>query len=215
MALWYWNGAAMSRADWHRLRRPERAVLYGAGESLNDADPAEKGAVRFVQNHAYKVVTPHYWVAMDKLEYFEPAAPRQQCMKVLRGPYCDETVDGQLAKEYPDTYWADIASEGRDMVWFERGAHTRFFWDAHTLGVALHLILYMGFRSIAFAGIDLRGEYFDRREVSPEDRALNERLWPRELEFLSWFAGVAKTEGIELVNRSPGSRLEEIMPTAR
>ena len=213
MALWSWSGAEWDKALWHKLHRPDRAVLYGCGPSLADADPIEKGAVRFVQNHAFRKVDPHIWIGMDKPDDFGADLLAVPCRKVFRGNYSMEPLAGKLARDFGDVYFADVAEMPKSQIWFGRGPDIKFLWTKNTMTVALHMILWMGFREIVFSGIDLGGHYFDNRELTGAQKAKLDQLFNEEYSFLQWFAETAKANDVRLINRSKTSRLADIMET--
>ena len=213
MALWGWNGAEYEKQPWHKLSRPGRAVLYGCGSSLTEADVIEQGSVRFVQNHAFKKVEPHIWIGMDKPSFFGEELLDLPCRKIFRGPHAGERIGDKLARDYGEVYWADISQTNKSHIWFERGLDTRFLWTNNTMTVALHIILWMGFKEIVFSGIELGGEYFDDRKLSAADKDKIKKLFDLEFGFMTWFSCIAREQGIKLVNRSKTSRLAAIMET--
>ena len=213
MSLWGWNGADFEKQGWHSLQRRGRAVLYGCAPSLKDADKVEEGAMRFVQNHAYKEVDPHIWIGMDKPAFFGEELLDLPCRKIFRVTHGKETVGGRNAYEWGDVYFADIVVAPRSHIWFGRGIDTGFLWMSNTMTVALHIILWMGFKEIVFSGIELGGEYFDDRKLSAADKDKIKKLFDLEFEFMTWFSCIAREQGIKLVNRSKTSRLAAIMET--
>jgi len=211
MALWTWVGTHYEKCPWYSLSKGMLpAVLYGAGQSLNTADIVEQGAFSVVQNWAVKKVEPHIWIGMDKPELFGKQHMDTPFRKIFRGSYADEKVAGIPAKEYPETYFIDVEPQDKSVLFFNRGLDCKFFWGKNTMTVALHLILWMGFKHIIFSGIDLCGDYFDNRILDDKLKLETDRLLLEELSFMKWFSNIANKQGILLENRSDISRLKEI-----
>lgn len=211
MALWTWVGTNYEKCPWHALsKRAVPAVLYGAGASLNTANVVEKGALRIVQNWAVKRVEPHIWIGMDDPNVFGAEHMDTPFRKVFRGTFADTRVNGIPAKEYPETYFIDVAPQDRSVLFFNKGIDCKFFWGKNTMTVALHMLLWMGYKHIIFSGIDLCGTYFDNRTMDDKLKSETDRLLIEELDFMRWFADVAEQQGIILENRSDSSRLKEI-----
>jgi hypothetical protein len=210
MALWRYNDLGWEKTSWAKMTRTSSAVLYGSGESLNSADLEEKGSMRFVQNKAWKQVEPHVWIGMDVPSTFEDELfTSTQFRKVLRGNHTNELVNGVEVKDLDEVYFADLVEKDRGAIWTERGMDTKFCWLGNTMAVSLHIILWMGFKEIIFSGIDLGGKYCDGRDVIPKVK----RLMEEEYVFMKWFTEVAKKNGVKLINRSPTSRLKDLMIT--
>ena len=210
MALWKWDGYEYLKAAWHSTETGNlKAMIYGTGESLKEADKTPKGFMRFCINHAYKEVEPHIFIGMDDPTKFGRELLEMPFRKVFRGAYASILVDGIAAREYPETYFADVQSDSRGTIFFNRGPDCNFFFSKKTMIVTLHLALYMGFKHIAFSGVDFGGDYFYNQKLTPmEVQTLNE-----EFEFMKWFAQYCVKAGITLENTSSKSRLKEIMKT--
>jgi hypothetical protein len=213
MAIWIHNGADWDKLPLHRLSRPGTAVLYGCAPSLNEADLIEEGCTRFVQNWSFRKVEPHVWVGMDKPSDFGVELMNKPYLKIFRGSFARDIVDGIPACDYGMSAFADVSLGNKSDIWFRRGVNTSFVWQSNTLTIALHLILWMGFRTIVFSGIDLQGEYFDNRTLDNVQRDRINKLFEIEYNFLCDFASIAKTQDIRLINRSKKSRLSNIMET--
>lgn len=211
MALWKWTGSSYDKAPWHSLSKGKlKAMIYGSGKSLNDANPSPDGYMRFTINHAYLKVEPHVFIAMDE-DFMKADFMNKPFAKVFRGNHCEYLVDGETkAKEFPETYFADVIDGGlQSSIFYNRGIDTQFYFARKTLIVTIHLALYMGFKHIAFSGCDFGGEYFDKQYgvmTERENRTLNE-----EFEFMKWFVPTCKTMGITLENTSKISRLNELI----
>jgi len=208
--MWKWQKGKWVTDNWQKMYLPGVAVLYGAGPSLNTADLEEKGAVRFVQNNAVKKVKPHIWIGMDKADFFGTAVFNSSYPKICRGPHSDDMLRGKPLKQYRDVHFADTFEREFEHIWNTR-PDVKFVWTKKTLMTSIHIILWMGFREIYFSGIDLHGDYFDGAEIA--DRAENDRVRDEEFRWMKQFAEEAKNKGVTLINRSPSSRLTELMET--
>lgn len=212
MALWTWTGTSWAKCPWHSLSKGNlKAVIYGSGESLKEVDKAPAGYMRIVQNWAVKEVEPHIWIGMDKPETFGRELMDTPFRKVFRGSYAGELVDGIPAKEYPETYFIDVKQQDRGAVFHNRGLDCQFYWNKNTMQVAIHLALWMGFKHLAFAGVDLRGNYVDGRELTAKEKADTERLLKEEFEWMKWFKMCSGFGNIKLENMSGKGRLNEII----
>jgi hypothetical protein len=208
MALWKWNGYEYLKAPLHSVSTGNlKAMLYGTGESLKEADKSPKGYMRFCINYAYKEVDPHYFIGMDDPNKFGRELMEMPFRKVFSGGYANIKVDGIAAKEYPETYFADIQSDSRGSIFFNRGVDCNFFFSKKTMFVALHLIMYMGFKHIAFSGVDLGGDYFYNQKLNDAEKKTLEE----EFIFMKWFAEACPKANVTLENTSKVSRLNEIL----
>jgi hypothetical protein len=212
MSLWKWTGTNFEKCPWHNTNNRLKAVLYGSGTSLLYADKEPEGSVKFVQNRAHETVDPDIWIGMDLPENFKDDLFDTPFRKIFRGNYANIKHNGIPLKEYPETYFIDATSKKSEDIFFNRGLETQFYFPKHTMGTALHLILWMGFKHIVFSGIDLQGDYADKRKMSPEKADETKRLLDEEFLFMSWFIPAAINAGIKIENTSEKSRLKEILP---
>jgi hypothetical protein len=211
MAIWTWSGLNWEKCPWHNLDKGNlKAMIYGCGPSLNTAPKTPEGYFRIVQNMGFKSVEPHVWLGMDDPDFWDQDFFNSPFRKVLRGSFGGAEAKGQPVKDFPETYFIDVKAQSRDSVFLNRGLDCQFYWNKNTMQVAIHLALYMGFKTIAFAGIDLQGDYFDKRELSDSKRAELNQLLKEEFTWLKWFAEVTEKTGITLENYSENSRLNEI-----
>jgi hypothetical protein len=192
-----------------------KAVIYGSGKSLRNADKNPEGCMRIVQNWAFKEIEPHIWIGMDEPQTFGIELMNTPYRKVFRGNYAGLKVNGIPAKEYPETYFIDVKPQDRKSVFKNKGLDCQFYWNKNTMQVAIHLALWMGFKHLAFSGIDLKGHYHDGRKLSPEKENEMKRLLNEEFEWLKWFWMCAVYSGIKLENMSKNSRLNEIIKEKR
>jgi hypothetical protein len=211
MAIWTHTGTEVVKVPWHRIGRPDRAILYGCGPSLNEAQQKKIGT-RFVQNHGYKVVRPDYWIGMDQPEAFGADLLTFSCPKIFRGNFSRKPLLGRETFELPNSFFMDVEpGDLRDVFQRQRDINTKFVWAKNTMVSALHLIIWMGFKDILFCGIDLQGPYFDNRELDGWHEESVRTLLGQELQFLEQFAVTCRIAGIKLRNGSPKSKLAEFM----
>lgn len=207
MALWTKN-KQWEKCQW---QADDKAMIYGCGESVKDADTSPEGYTKIVQNYSHNIIQPDIWIGMDKPEAFGRKLLDTPYKKVFRGNYANMLVDGIPACEFPETYWIDVSKQKRASVLYNKGINCPFYWNQNTFQVAIHLALWMGFKTLAFAGIDLQGKYFDNRKLTKQQVARTELLLVEEFNWMKWFAECAKKLGITLENMSLTSRLTEII----
>ena len=210
MALWRWSGNKYEKVDWHCLAAKLPATLFGGGSSLNDADLNAPGTFRFVQNRSWLKVEPHLWCGLENPEAHGKDLLDTPFRKVLRGNFAQELVAGIPAREYPETYWADVETVPLENILLSRTADTKFIWQKNTMYFTLHMMVWMGYRDIRLAGIDLHGDYFDKPDFGLANKRLVGQLLQEQFKFFEWFAPAAASVGIKLTNLSPGSRLAKI-----
>lgn len=236
MALWTWDGIRWRKAPWHEGRwpRPQLAVVWGCGESLRTV-MAPDGAFNIVQNHGWQLVHPDLWVGMDTPAMFSSPDGEHNSAgdwpKVYRGVYAElpsGLPDGRKARDIPLAHFADLAVGDRMSEDFfpNRGQEQKFMCgkarDAQNTGistmhVAIQVALWMGFKRLGFAGIDLnkatsyafrdKSDKWTLKQIIKVNQLLNE-----EFRWFRWFVPAAVKRGIECVCLAPESRLKELMP---
>lgn len=213
MAIWKWTGVGYEKCPWFSTSTGSlKAMLYGSAMSLHDSDKAPNGYMRIVQNRSFKLVEPHIWIGMDEPSVFGKELLDTPYRKVFRGNHSQCLVNGVKAREYPETYWMDVNDTKRESIFFNRGLDCQFFWNKNTMQTALHMILWMGFKSIGFSGIDLGGKYFDDRKLTDQQIEETNLLLHQEFEFMRWFCEICNNQSISLSCFSKKSRLSELMP---
>lgn len=218
MGLKVWNGEALCNISFARPNMNADAYLYCPGPSLADVEDGDihvPGALSFALNTAYPKVRPDYWIGMDYPDCYDHALWGEGFRKVCRLGRENELVDGVPIKEFPDVYAATtVADVNMEYVFEHREANIPFAWFNHTFGVALHMMLWMGAKRIHFVGCDLGGskDYYDDRELSPENRTINRRLYGKIGNgFISAFVRIGEQHGVECVSCTPGSPLNDKM----
>jgi len=218
MALWKWTGTNFEKCAWYSTNMHNlKAMIYGCASSLKEAPVNPKGYLRIVQNMGYKVIEPHIWIGMDEPEWFGPEFSEMPYRKVWRGNYAGNLVANIPAKEYPEMYFMDVVKQDRHELFYRKGLDCQFVWVGNTMVAAIHLALWMGFKTIGFAGIDLQGMYFDDKDstLTEQEKINTKRLLEEEFEFMTWLVGCGRATGITFENYSKTSRLSEIMPTIK
>lgn len=213
MALWYECGNGFVKSRFAKKDSGLDAYLVCPGPSLADVNIELKGKGRkvFGINTSYPKVVPDVWVGMDKIECYDRNILYEPCMKVFRGTYAGMELDGRKIKYLPETYFADVAKV--DSMWNERAHDVSFAWHKHTLGVVLHLMIWMGFKTIHFVGNDLGGkrDYYDDRVLSDANRDYNRRLYKQQVKFLQDFKNEGVKRGVRCVSCTPDSPINDFM----
>lgn len=211
MAIWRKEAGKWLQPPWHAEPHPGRVVIYGSGQSLHTA-PTIPGSTRLVLNFAHRVIPPDIWIGLDRVEIFDAALLLSPVVKVFKGGRQNETYQGQPAHALPGAHFADVAVGNRIDIFAPASLETKFLWAKNTLTLGIQLALHMGYRHISFAGVDLRGPYFDQdcQDRSKPDKV--RQLLEEEFQFMRWFKHACDHRGIETFNLSPGSRLAKIFP---
>ena len=207
MALWSWPNSQWVKVPLYRDAHSGKALIYGTGPSLATA-PTPPDRLRISLNFAFLKIEPHIAVAMDFPALFGDLVHRP-FMKVFRGNYGVELVDGREARLYPGTFFADTDMKNRphEAMFNHAGDDTVFIWTKTTLAVAVHLALWLGYRNLGFAGVDLSNNLVPGQPMTSTDQTLEQ-----EYQWMRWFAKESKRRGIILGTYSQESRLTEIMP---
>lgn len=213
MALWKYNGCGHVMVPFNAPPHNGVALLMGTGKSLNTIsdDDIPGNVVKFGLNHSFRAIRPDIFLALDEPAYFGKDVAEAPYIKVFRGNHADVLVDGIASKKYFNTYFADMEVGNREKVFSFNGIETKFWWNKSTFYFALHFIYWMGFRKIAFIGVDMKGDYFDSRTLSVEEEKDNRNYLEQNFEFMKWYAEAAGNFGMKLVTCSKDSRLNEIM----
>jgi hypothetical protein len=216
--IWYDCGASWASAHWARKDLGLDAILCCPGPSLKNSNPENlKGPGRkvFAVNTAYPTVKPDVWVGMDEMHCYDENLLHEPFPKVFRGTYCEMSYAGKKVRDCPETYFADVAQvpPGKTMLDL-REQNTKFAWHNHTLGVALHMMIWMGAKNIYLVGCDMGGEadYCHELTLTPDQRSRNHRLYAQQVVFLEKLAKAAKAYGITIWSSTPNSPLNRALP---
>lgn len=217
MALWQYSKDKPHKVSFYRDDMGADAYLYLPGPSLKyvDFDVRVPGTISFAVNTAYPKVVPHYWVGMDKPECYHNNLLHEGIIKFFRASYGGKDFKDKKLFTYPNTFFADIAKPPQGIIsMFINDRDIYFSWLGHTLGVAMHLILWMGAKKIHLVGCDLGGnsDYYDDRVLSPEQRDYNRRTMEAQRKFLEEVNAVAKLQDIEIISCTPESPINKFLP---
>ena len=178
--LWRFNGSVWATVDWHRVFTPGTCIICGSGMGLTDYVPDPKN-FHICINAAWKIVRPDIWVGMDSPAYFGKELMDQMFRKVLKGGSQEDLVDGFKVQSYPETYFPSDAEVPLENVMLDRRAEPTFVWQKNSFIPAIQLAVWMGFRRIGFAGVNLGGSHCDGRVFTKEQKADYAILW-KEIE---------------------------------
>lgn len=210
--IWAW------RNSWKRITFApcaETAILACPGPSLASAPKNLQGPQRtvFAINTAYPTIRPDYWIGMDEAFCYDPNLLDESFPKLYRGNYSQMEYDGQPVRKSPSTYFIDLAHAETPDWMIKTPENTGFAWHNHTLGVALHFIMWMGAKRIYLLGCDLGGEkdYCHSLTLTDEQRKRNKRLYDQQVYFLDELSVAARQQGIELFSSTIDSRINEFL----
>jgi hypothetical protein len=214
--LWYDCGNGWQRAHMARKDLGLDAVLCCPGPSLKNTPYLRgKGRKVFAINTAYPTVKPDIWLGMDEPHCYDANLFDEPFPKILRGPYAKRTHINRELRTYPETYFADVKPLPNGKTIFDLRQHdVNFAWYKHTLGVALHFMVWMGAKNIYLVGCDLGGaeDYCHGLELKPEHRKVNRRLYAQQVVFLEEIAQQGKKYGVTLHSSTPNSPINEFLP---
>jgi hypothetical protein len=216
--IWYDCGDGWLPANWARKDLWLDAILCCPGPSLKTINlDSLKGPGRkvFAINTAYPTVKPDMWLGMDEMHCYDANLLDEPFPKVFRGTYSEMSYQGQKVKHSPETYFADVAKVPAGKTMLElRAANTKFAWHNHTLGVALHMMIWMGAKNIYLVGCDMGGEkdYCHELTLTPEQRSRNHKLYAQQVIFLEKLAKAAKSYGITIWSSTPDSPINKCLP---
>ncbi len=215
MSIWKHNGAGWITQDW-RTPVAGTAILVCPGPSLAYAPATMNGPRRtvFGINTSYPRIMPDIWIGMDKLSCYNPSLPYESFPKVFRGNYHEMSIDSIPIRLLCNNFFVDtVRANGVSDLFVRNAESLKLAWFNHTLGCALHLIVWMGYKQIVFAGCDLGGDrdYYDDRNLSKELRICNKRLYEEQERFLLDFVEMAKTNEIECLSVTPNSPINKYM----
>lgn len=216
--IWYNSGEGWASVSWARRDLNLDAILCCPGPSLKEVDSSSlKGPGRKVMaiNTAYPMVKPDIWVGMDEAYCYDINLLDESFPKVFRGTYSEMTREGRKVKDCPETYFADVAivPPGKTMLDL-RERDTKFAWHKHTLGVALHMLIWMGAKNIYMLGCDMGGikDYCHELTLTQDQRSRNHKLYIQQTIFIEKLAIAAKPYGITIWSSTLNSPLNRFLP---
>ena len=214
--LWYDCGNGWQRAHMARKELHLDAILCCPGPSLkNTPDLRGRGRKVFALNTAYPTVTPDIWIGMDEPHCYDINLLTEGFPKIFRGPYAKREYFGQKLHTYPESYFADVDTLSNGKTMFDLRSHdVKFAWYKHSLGVALHFMVWMGARDIFLVGCDLGGsdDYCHGLKLSDDHRKINRRLYAQQVVFIEMIAEQAKRYGVTIHSSTPDSPINKFLP---
>jgi len=194
------------------------AILCCPGPSLKSHYTNQlKGIGRkvFAINTAYPTIKPDVWLGMDEIFCYDQNILDEPFPKIFRGTYSDMAFEGRKVKDCPETYFADVGQLPDGLTMFDlRGHDVKFAWYKHTLGVALHTMVWMGAKNIYLVGCDMGGkkDYCHGLVLTEEQRAKNHRLYAQQVEFLKMIAEQGKRYGVTIYSSTKDSPINDFLP---
>lgn len=215
--LWYDCGNGWTPTYWARKNLNLDAILCCPGPSLESVN-AEKlngyGRKVFAINTAYPTIKPDIWIGMDEMHCYDANILNEPFAKVFRGTYCEMKFSGNFVKHCPETYFADVAEVPAGKTMLElRDHNVKFAWHNHTLGVALHLMIWMGAKNIYLLGCDMGGDkdYCHTLQLTPDQRTRNQKLYFQQTMFIQKLSEAAKNYGIYIKSSTANSPLNKFL----
>lgn len=208
--LWRHNGTQWVLVDWHRAYTPGTCIICGSGMGLTTFVPDPKD-FHICINAAWRFVRPDIWIGMDSPAFFGKELMAQMFRKVLRGGSQDEMVEGAKVHSYPETYFPSNSDVPLDSVMLDRRAEPTFVWRKNSFIPAIQLAVWMGFRRIGFAGVNLGGEHCDKRQFTAKQKDDYVKLWDEILIDLKALHGLGNQLGISLVSYTKDSPINTFM----
>lgn len=215
MAVHFSWGGGWSKISFACETRDRVALLCCPGPSLAKVHSLQgPGRTVMAINTAYPHIRPDLWVGMDDPHCYKGSLWQESFPKFCRGNYWERTYNGVPLIQAPATYFVDLARGTAADIFNRRGHDVSFYWDWHTLGVAVHLLVWMGFKEIHFVGCDLGGsdDYYDDRKLATDKRDSNRRLYAAQVKWLKAVSQAAAAHGIKLVSATPDSPINAYMP---
>jgi hypothetical protein len=218
MPLWKSNIVNLQKCHWDSENIGSDCYLYSPGPSLADVTfPVNlPGTFSFVINTAYPKIRPNIWIGMDKVECYDYRLLYEAFPKVFRSAFSKKEYEGKPLNEYPSVYFVDVEvpQNGIIDIFESKKPNTYFAWFHHTLGVALHVMIWMGAKKIHFVGCDLGGkkDYYDDRVLDDTTHAYNRRLYLQQEVFLREFNSIAQKFGVECISCTDQSPINKFMP---
>jgi hypothetical protein len=212
MALWThadgrWNAVNLARAD---LGLP--VFLCCPGPSLKKVE-RQPGLMVAALTKAWPAVDADVWFGMDDPLCYDRRLWWSPMMKVSRSGLQDLTIEGRALKSFAQTFFADPKRMQVHEIFEHRDGATKFCWHEHSLGMALHGLVWMGAKRIYLVGCDMGGaqDWHTGSDLSDHLRKRNRLLYEQQVEFLRRFQQHGAAHGIELVSCTAASPINEHM----
>jgi len=216
MPLWKANAKNVwAKVDLSGMALNVDVILCAPGPSLIPVE-RQPGVMIAALTKAYPVIKPDFWFGMDDPACYDRALWAECFAKVVNGAMKKIKVADRLCCYAPFTYFADLNKrDNYTSIVDELSEPETFLWKQHTLGVALHVLMWMGARRIYLNGVDLRPtggkDYVDgaRKELTPLLRKQNQMLFNEQFSFIKNLAAAAHEKGIRIISCTPDSPLNK------
>ena len=189
------------------------AYLYCPGPSLANVDPERinvPGTVKMAINTAYPKIRPDIWMGMDTPECYDPNLFFEPFPKLLRQGFSD--ISEKKLDTFPGVYHIPV-QETKEILNMFVPKLSGFAWFNHTLGVALHFLIWSGVKQIHLVGCDQGGpkDYYDDRTLPDHLRLANRALYNKQIVFLKKVAALGKQFNVDIISCTPGSPINEFL----
>ena len=211
--------------NWHNWScyntgRTNKGIFVGGGPSLNKLDTSKlsgPGKTVVGVNNTYPQVRPDIWVGMDDPHCYDQRVFHEGFPKIMRGGYQTRECQGRKLMEFPGAMFANVASPDTKYEILGRigPEASNLVWHGNVFATTMNLMMHMGFKEIYLAGVDLdnsKGDYAHGKELSPQNKEWNSKLYTNLREYLAWLAKAAEIEGIKFFSISPDSLINEFIP---
>lgn len=178
-------------ANKQRIAAPIPSAIEDCFIYLTDSQPIVKSPMftTFAVDGAYPGIKPDVYITCTD-EGSRKAVLAEPFVKIFRKKF-----QKQYSK-FDNCLFTDLwlGSKGIESLWHYNPDNFHAFWCGSTLGVALSIIVFYGYKRIYFCGSELHG-YENYRD----------RL------FIAEFAELADKHGIECTSCTPGSSLNSFL----
>jgi|GEM_PF-1740590 len=218
MGLLYQDGKDLLRITWSAHHRNQDAFLYCPGPSLANTIEGQNlravGAFTCVVNTAYPTVEPDLWVCMDGAQCYDRSVWMRNFRKVIGTKYLNDSVAGRRLWSYPDVFFAEGHDGGLQEMFARSDANAPFLWRGNVFWIALHMLVWMGFKRIHLVGCDFGGakDYFHDLKLNDVQRKYNLDLYAGLVRDLGFVAQEGKKHGVEFVSCTPNSPANAVVP---
>ena len=204
------NGDFMPVQSFAKKELNADVYLACTGPSLagvNDKDLHIPGVYTIGINTSYPHIRPDMWIGMDTPGCYHKDLWWEPFPKVMRINYRDTILAGERLRDCPAMYFANLSNGDPLRMFNMRGHDTGFVWDSNTFELAIHVAVWMGAKRIHLLGCDFGGsrDYYDDRELRPEQRSRNHRLYAKLLDRLGSLGAEAEKHGVKLISCTPDS----------
>ena len=214
--LWRWNGYKWKKNDKHSEHNMLDGYICAPGPSFSDynLNLLGRGTYTLGINSVYPYYKPDMWIGMDKPSHYDKKLWMESFPKICRGSFNDEIVDKRFWREYPETYFLRVTNEGdEETLMNETGPNSTCIWMRSTFISALHLMIWMGFKTIYLVGTNFGGDkdYFHDAEITEAGRKKKRGFMSGEVEHLEKINSIAKLRGIEIISSTYDSPVNEFL----